>query len=62
MPSSPVVCSVPRMAPGRHTFDAQQMSGETVNAWMENMVMCARSGFEGEAGTGEIIRQLEKAL
>ena len=62
MPSSPVVFSVPWMAPGRHTFDAQQMSGEIVNAWMENIVMCVRGAFEGEAGTGEIIRQLEKAL
>lgn len=58
--SSPVVFSVPRMAPDRHTSDAQQMSDEIVNECIENIAMCARSDFEGGAGTGEIIDNLKR--
>ena len=48
------------MAPDRHTLDAQQMSDEIVNECIENIAMCARSDFEGGAGTGEIIDNLKR--
>lgn len=48
------------MAPDRHTSDAQQMSDEIVNECIENIAMCARSDFEGGAGTGEIIDNLKR--